>query len=143
MGCVKQEFIPEMMVLRIPELVTSFKVKMNAEILDARKSFANSFEYCITCFYDLINSGRLRTRFLEQVSILTINKRITYKQYCVHKASNPSDHTITEKVSQIDKTWTDIWSSSRPRDLCISSLLLQSIKFILSKLLKSWYSIMG
>jgi hypothetical protein len=84
-----------------------------------------------------------RTRFLEQVSMLIINKRITYKQYCVGKASYPSDHMITEKVSQIDKTWTDIWSSSRPRDICVSSLLLQSIVCIASKHLKSLYSIIG
>jgi hypothetical protein len=52
------EFIPEMMVLSIPELVISFKVKMGAEILDARKSSENSFEYFITCSCGLINNGR-------------------------------------------------------------------------------------
>ena len=63
-----------------------------------------------------------------------------YYQKTHLQASYPSDHAITDKVSQIDKTWTDIWSSSRPQDMCVSSLLLQSIVFIVSKILKSWYS---
>lgn len=58
MGCVMLECIPEIMDLRIPELFISFEVKMYAEILYARKSFANSFEYFITCSCDLINNGK-------------------------------------------------------------------------------------
>jgi len=52
------EFIPEIMDLRIPELFISFEVIMYAEILDARKSFENSFEYFITCSCALINNGK-------------------------------------------------------------------------------------
>jgi hypothetical protein len=99
------------MDLRITEIVKSLEVKMDAEILDARKSFANSFEYFMTCSCDLFKQRKvmtLRKRFLEQISILYINKRIIYKQYCLRKASYPSDHTITEKDSHIDKTWTDV-----------------------------------
>ena len=47
-----------MIDLPTSELIISFEVKMNAEILDARKSFANFFEYFITCSFDLLNSGK-------------------------------------------------------------------------------------
>jgi hypothetical protein len=40
--------------LSIPEFVKSFEVKLDAENLDARSSFVDSFEYFITCFCDLL-----------------------------------------------------------------------------------------
>lgn len=59
MECEMQEFRQEMMKdLRIPEFVKSFEVKLDAENLDARSSFADSFEYFITCFCDLLHNGK-------------------------------------------------------------------------------------
>jgi len=58
MGCVMLDCIPEIVDLRMPELFISFEVEIYAGILDGRKSFANSFEYFITCSCDLINNGK-------------------------------------------------------------------------------------